>query len=80
MLGRCLQMYQYRHRIGGRRVARVDPEATIEDSRLHHQELCAAVERGEDDAKLKVRKEIGARGAEAVPAIMEKINSAPVGA
>ena len=44
------------------------------------EELCAAVERGEDDTKLKMRKEIGPRGPEDIPNIMAGINAAPVGA
>lgn len=44
------------------------------------EEFCAAVERGEDDAKLKIRKEIGPRGLEEIPKIIASINAAPVGA
>ena len=44
------------------------------------EELCAAVDRGEDDTKLKLRKHDGPRGAEDVPVIMAKIHAAPVGA
>ncbi len=44
------------------------------------EELCAAVERGDDDSALKVRKEIGPRGEEAIPEIMAKIETAKVGA
>ena len=44
------------------------------------EELCAAVERGEDEAARKVRKEIGRRGPEEIPTILARINAAPVGA
>lgn len=44
------------------------------------EELCAAIDRGEDETKLKVRKEIGPRGPEDAPAALEKIRSATVGA
>ena len=44
------------------------------------EDLCAAVERGEDDSKLKIRKEVGPRGPEDIPKIYAKINAAPVGA
>lgn len=44
------------------------------------EELCAAVERGEDEDKLKVRKEMGPRGPEAISGIMAKMMSGTVGA
>lgn len=44
------------------------------------EELCAAVEKGEDDAKLKTRTEVGPRGPEDIPKIYASINAAPVGA
>jgi len=44
------------------------------------EELCAAVERGEDDATLKVRRETGLRGPEDIPTVLEMINTASVGA
>ena len=44
------------------------------------EDLCAAVDRGEDDATLKIRNNVGPRGAEAIPDIMERLNAAPVGA
>lgn len=44
------------------------------------EELCAAIERGEDEAALKVRREIGPRGPEDIPRVLEKINTASVGA
>lgn len=44
------------------------------------EELCAAVERGENDAMLKTRTEVGPRGPEDIPKIYASINSAPVGA
>ena len=34
------------------------------------EDLVAAVERGDDQNKLKIRKEIGPRGPEAIPGIM----------
>ena len=44
------------------------------------EELCRAVEAGEDDRKLKVRESIGARGSpEDMEVIMEKWASAKVG-
>ena len=44
------------------------------------EELCAAVERGEDESMLKVRKNVGPRGAEDVPKILAQVQNAPVGA
>ena len=44
------------------------------------EELCAAVERGESDAELKIRKEVGPRGPADIPKIYASINAAPVGA
>ena len=44
------------------------------------EELCAAIDRGEDESKLKIRKEIGPRGAEEAPKVLAKIQSATVGA
>ena len=44
------------------------------------EELCAAVERGEDEAALKVRKEIGPRGPQEIPTILARINAASIGA
>ena len=44
------------------------------------EELCAAVDRGEDEAKLKIRKEIGPRGADQAPIVLEKIKTGKVGA
>lgn len=44
------------------------------------EELCAAVERGDDDKMLKARREVGPRGPEDIPKIYASINSAPVGA
>lgn len=44
------------------------------------EDLCAAVERGDDDAALKKRKEIGPRNfMQAFPDIMARLNAAPVG-
>lgn len=44
------------------------------------EELCRQVESGVDDGSLKMRKDVGPRGAEAIEPIWEKIKSAPVGA
>lgn len=44
------------------------------------EELCAAVERDEDEAKLKMRKEVGPRGPEEAPIALAKIREATVGA
>ncbi|KAK5120564.1 hypothetical protein LTR85_006220 [Meristemomyces frigidus] len=44
------------------------------------EELCLNVEGGADEEKLKVRKEVGPRGGESLPAILASIRSAPVGA
>ena len=44
------------------------------------EELCAAVDRGDDEALLKIRKEVGPRGAEEAPVVLAKIQNAPVGA
>jgi hypothetical protein len=44
------------------------------------EELCAAVERGEDEEMLKKRKNVGPRGAEEAPAVLAKIGEATVGA
>lgn len=44
------------------------------------EELCAAVERGEDEAMLKKRKNVGPRGAEEAPEVFAKVHNATVGA
>lgn len=44
------------------------------------EELCAAVDRGEDEEKLKTRKNVGPRGAEEAPVVLAKIYEAKVGA
>ena len=44
------------------------------------EELCAAVDRGEDEAKLKIRKEVGPRGPEVAPLVLAKIKEGLVGA
>ena len=44
------------------------------------EELCAAVERGEDEEMLKRRKNVGPRGAEEAPKVLAKITEATVGA
>ena len=44
------------------------------------EELCAAIERGEDEAELKKYKTAGPRGPEDIPNIFESIRAAPVGA
>ena len=44
------------------------------------EELCAAVDRGEDETKLKTRKEVGPRGPEEAPVVLAKIQSGTVGA
>ena len=44
------------------------------------EELCAAVERGEDEEMLKKRKDVGPRGAEEAPVVLAKIGDATVGA
>ena len=43
------------------------------------EDLCAAVERGDDESKLKVRKEVGPRGPDAIPDIMAKMMSGTTG-
>lgn len=44
------------------------------------EELCAAVERGEDEESLKVQKESGPRdGEKEFPGLMAKVLAAPVG-
>lgn len=44
------------------------------------EDLCAAVERGEDEQKLKTRKNVGPRGAEDMPKVMAKMAEGKVGA
>ena len=44
------------------------------------EELCRQVESGADEEQLKLRKDVGPRGPEAVGPIMEKIRAAPVDA
>ncbi len=44
------------------------------------EELCAKVERGEDEEKLKTRKNVGPRGAEEAPKVLAQILDANVGA
>ena len=44
------------------------------------EDLCRAVENGEDEQALKKRKDIGPRGTEEIPALLEKVRAAPVGA
>ena len=44
------------------------------------EELCAEVERGEDEEKLKTRKNVGPRGAEEAPKVLAQILDAKVGA
>lgn len=44
------------------------------------EELCAAVERGEDEDKLKTRDNVGPRGPEDAPKVLAKILDATVGA
>lgn len=44
------------------------------------EDLCAAVERGEDEQKLKTRGNVGPRGAEEIPRLMAKVAEGKVGA
>ena len=44
------------------------------------EELCVSVEHGEEETKLKMRKEIGRRGPEEAPVVLAKIQNATVGA
>ena len=44
------------------------------------EELCAAVERGDDDTALKQRRNVGPRGAEDAPAALAKVREGLVGA
>ena len=44
------------------------------------EELCAAVERGEDEEVLKKRKDVGPRGAEELAKVLAKVQEATVGA
>lgn len=44
------------------------------------EDLCAAVERGEDENALKTRKNVGPRGADEAPIVLAKILDAKVGA
>lgn len=44
------------------------------------EDLCAAVERGEDETALKKRKNVGPRGAEEAPKVLAKITEGRVGA
>lgn len=44
------------------------------------EELCAAVERGDDETALKKRKNVGPRGPEEAPKVLAKVMEAKVGA
>ena len=44
------------------------------------EDLCAAVERGEDENALKKRKNVGRRGPEEAPVVLAKVMEGKVGA